>query len=1028
MKKILFGLALLSGLSYANAQNSMCAENIDFENNNFDNWHLYLGTCCVNGQLIINDFETGPISNRHLLTSGSGSDQYGGFPIVAPESGSYTLKLGNSGNGKEAERARYILDVPNGIDKYSLIIRYAIVLENPNHQAHQQPRFLISVYDSTTGTPIECSTLNYIARNNIPGFLTSKFNSNVIYKPWTPLFLDLSAYSGKKIVFEFASGDCSQGGHFGYGYVDMSCGIYTNTQYTCNNYTFTTLSGPFGYKSYEWLDENFSFLGAAKSIQVATPNHSKRYYVVVTPYDGFGCTDTLPVDLMISDLALKMTPDTMICVNSPFQLFNSASAGPLFQPLSYVWLRDTTELSCVRCLNPLTSPTQDATMYVLNVSDSKGCSITDTVWLTKKKIQLDIQPPDLIQCLSTKALFYVGTDGNTERFYQWYKNGQALIPENKITLEINPLHYSDTGFYHVKINNGCDTLQSDSVKLGISPKPQILIQPKDLASCIGMQGKLSSTSIAALHYQWYKDGIKLTNKTRDSLFFNAVQPADTGFYYLMIAGACDTIYSDTVSLTLNPPTAIISHPASVKVCEGSSASFYVKGTGSGTLSYQWFKNSTPIAGATRDSLNLFSVSQKDIAQYSVTVAAGCDIQVSKSAALSLFPKTPEVFDDSTLVCITGGWLEISGYFNYLWNTGEQTSRIPITKEGLYWVRYADSNQCTGMDTTRVIFDPLPTISAGSDTILCNEATLQLNAAIFNYYSFHWLKTEAGSFDDILRLNPIVKLKPLIGKKLIVLEAENKCGINRDTIEVELRAKLKAEFHPAKSPVCLMGDPVELIPNHTGGDFYGTYVSSQKFYPQATGTFPISYKYGSLGCIDTFTTFISVISNPVAAFSFNPDSPAVNQYIQFKSNSKNAHRILWNFHTGEQFVKSELNYAYLADGLFPVKLYAFNIACVDSIEKLIPVEFSRLWVPNAFTPGKDEINDSFKAITYNIRIGSIRIYDKWGKELYYSDDLSKGWDGNYGGKPCPADVYTYSIQYIKRGGQPDEQSGTVTLFR
>lgn len=55
--------------------------------------------------------------------TGNGTDAYGGFPVVSPGSGNYSLKLGNSNTGAEAERARYYIKVPPGSGKQLLIYR-----------------------------------------------------------------------------------------------------------------------------------------------------------------------------------------------------------------------------------------------------------------------------------------------------------------------------------------------------------------------------------------------------------------------------------------------------------------------------------------------------------------------------------------------------------------------------------------------------------------------------------------------------------------------------------------------------------------------------------------------------------------------------------------------------------------------------------------------------------------------------------------------------------------------------------------
>src|SRR4051812_34546070 len=111
----------------ASAQAVTCPANIDFTLGNFNNWSCYTGTCCP----INTPTNSGPVANRHVITTGAGVDSYGGFPIVAPGGGTYSMKRGNDLTGAQAERIRYYIPVPAGFNNYSFIFKYAAVLQDP---------------------------------------------------------------------------------------------------------------------------------------------------------------------------------------------------------------------------------------------------------------------------------------------------------------------------------------------------------------------------------------------------------------------------------------------------------------------------------------------------------------------------------------------------------------------------------------------------------------------------------------------------------------------------------------------------------------------------------------------------------------------------------------------------------------------------------------------------------------------------------------------------------------------------------
>jgi hypothetical protein len=172
------GLCLLMGIvlmSESRAQQTLvCPKNIDFELGNLSIWKPFTGSCCP---IVANT--AGAATGRHTIVSGTGTDPYGGFPIVPAGGGLYALKLGNNGTGAQAEKARYHVRIPSGVNNYSLIYRYAVVFQDPGHTAAQQPRFEVKTFDSATNQSISCNTHTYIAASNLPGFVRSTVNTSV---------------------------------------------------------------------------------------------------------------------------------------------------------------------------------------------------------------------------------------------------------------------------------------------------------------------------------------------------------------------------------------------------------------------------------------------------------------------------------------------------------------------------------------------------------------------------------------------------------------------------------------------------------------------------------------------------------------------------------------------------------------------------------------------------------------------------------------------------------------------------------
>jgi len=95
---------------------------------------------------------------------------------------------------------------------------------------------------------------------------------------------------------------------------------------------------------------------------------------------------------------------------------------------------------------------------------------------------------------------------------------------------------------------------------------------------------------------------------------------------------------------------------------------------------------------------------------------------------------------------------------------------------------------------------------------------------------------------------------------------------------------------------------------------------------------------------------------------------------------------------------------------------------------------RIYIPNAFTPNGDNVNDLFYIMGYGIeRIKSIRIYNRWSNLIFEktnieANDRLQGWDGLIKGQHAPPGVFTYTAEIICSDGGIIPVSGTVILIR
>ncbi len=687
-----YGLACLAGWTFMfalQANGQTCPPNIDFEAGNTSNWQFFTGYCCP----INTPTNSGAVFNRHTITSGTGLDFYGSFPIVAPGGGSYSLKLGNSSSGAEAERARYYVHVPSGTGNYSLIYRYAVVFQNPGHQAADQPRFEVRAYDSATGLNVSCAQFTYVSASSLPGFQLSPYGSQVYYKSWSTASLNLSGQGGKTIAVDFASGDCDLGGHFGYGYIDLTCSLFQIVSVNCNGSPITTLSAPPGFQYYYWYNASYTFMGSGQTINIATPPATTQYHVVLTPYAGYGCPDTLTTTVSVSSLNLAVTNDTFSCGATPITL--SAMATGSASSYTYSWT-PAAGLSCTNCANPVANPAV-STKYRVTVQDNNGCSKTDST-------QLTVGP--FAHALTSDALCFGSADG---RAVVSYTEGS---PPYSVAWNSTPAQNSDTAFnlpagtYTALVTDGHGCTDTAVAIVG-QPAALAISVSGTPALCFGAGNGTATVSAAG-------------GTTPYSFLWNTAPAQQTASVSGLSSGTYTVVTTDfqgcadTSSVVISePPILDVAIDTQINVsCYGynnGSATAVVQG---GTQPYAFTWTTAPVqqsAVATALAAGSYILTVVDSNGCSDTAMAM--ITEPSALSLSIFSENVRCFGDSTGVAVvtpSGG----TAPYVYQWAVSPQqnTDTAKLLPAGSYGVVVTDQNGCAA-NATATVAQPVSPLSA-----------------------------------------------------------------------------------------------------------------------------------------------------------------------------------------------------------------------------------------------------------------------------------------------------------------------------
>lgn len=408
-----------------------CPPNINLEYGNFINWEsntgkVTLGTAPSN--IITWDNPTW-LSNtglpiRHEIIDRNNAspsiDYWGNFPVNPPYGGGrYAMRLGSDKNdplslsplpNALSDGIRYKISVPTNIENFGIIYSYAVVFENPNHPDNihsyeEQPRFIARFYEPG-GDTLSCANFTYVASDPLPGFDTSarfKIDSAsgrypgginfalVKFKTWSSVFINLNKFKGKTLFVEFTTTDCTKRGHFGYAYVDvLECAAPVTAEISCSGSAINsvTLTAPPGFKNYEWWNFNYSKkLGSGDTLKVSGIKENEKVNLEVTPFDRFGCKDTLSTLVKVKSSSIPgiRYPTVYTGMNMNTQL-KARGIGSLYQWLPQSGLNDNNRI------DPVFNFNKDVE-YLIRILNTNGCQTIDTLNVLIED-EADILVPD----------------------------------------------------------------------------------------------------------------------------------------------------------------------------------------------------------------------------------------------------------------------------------------------------------------------------------------------------------------------------------------------------------------------------------------------------------------------------------------------------------------------------------------------------------------------------------------------------------------------------------------------------------
>lgn len=554
-------------------------------------------------------------------------------------------------------------------------------------------------------------------------------------------------------------------------------------------------------------------------------------------------------------------------------------------------------------------------------------------------------------------------------------------------------------------------------------------------------------------YSWLGPSV-VTGQTNDSAYVN-----QAGAYTVNMTTATGCTISKTINVTNVPPVVTASIIGSPAICLGGNVTL----SASGGVSYLWWNTSVTTSSMTVSptTSTTYIVEVKDnlgctdTAQTTVIIAPSpnsdfspndvCLNQPINFTNLSSVPSGTitawswNFGDGSPMVFIQSPshfYPNIGSYVTSLVVTSNNGCKDTLVKNVVVHplpdAQFSTDNFCNG---SIVPFSDLSTLS-GTDILQIwswnfgdgspvtnNQNTLHLYPGTGNYTTQLLVSSNFGCKDSVTK---VVTINP---NPIVNFTAPDTAGCDTLCVYFQSLASITG------------GNIASYSWNYGDGSAAGTSSIAEHCYTNNSVLLPVTFNVSltvtsDSGCVTSLTknNYIIVNPNPIANFTAQPDiTSIVDPIITFNNLSSGENG--WNWSFGDlttTSISDPLPHTYPDTAKYLITLIVSNqYSCFDTTYKTITIEPNwAFFVPNAFTPNADGINDSFQGYGFGLLKYEMMIFDRWGNEIYRTKDYNFPWDGtaNNGKNIAQRDVYVYLINIEEVKGRYHSYKGVVTLVR
>ncbi len=739
---------------------------------------------------------------------------------------------------------------------------------------------------------------------------------------------------------------------------------------------------------------------------------------------GGNCTDS-------SELTIRVFPgffpgfenSTPVCVGQPVT-FTDTTLTHYGVVDSWSWnfgdgttLADTSHLA----VPSYTFNTPGVYTVSLDVGNSKGCqkNITRQITVNPSPVT-SILPGDTTYCGLDSLQLSASGSGN----FSW-SPATNIIGANTA----NPLVFPTTPTeYIVEIeSNGCRARDTIVVTPLFNLANSITASPASICEGDTLTLSGSSNQNVGVTWQW-NNGSTLSSTGEQSV---SAFPVSTTTYTLTTTWGenCVATASQTINVT---PLAIPDAGPDTTFCTGQGG-VTLQATGGAT--YQW----SPSAGLSNPNISNPVATPATSTEYIVSVGVnGCARLRNDTVWVEVRQKPEVTMPNDTLICVIDTLsLQTIAQGDYNWSPAYNISSTSVQNPDVspdvpttYYLTVTDQYGCYRLDSVFVDVKADVTINAGTDTTICLTDSFVMGASS-DGLSYSWSPSTGLSNPNIL--NPVAN--PDATTDYVVTANIGNC---------ERSASVRVTVVPYPDanagddiPVCI-GLNTQL--QATGGSSYSwepaTFLNDPNI-PNPTVTQPsqttqyIVTVTDNLGCPKPVKDTVIVQVIPQLNVNAGPSDTSIVEGQPLYLNATGAMTYVWtpdvalsNAFIHNPVSTTESNILYTVTGTD-----AYGCRGSDTINVTVFLVDADMYVPTAFTPNNDGLNDEIKPILLGMKsLNYFRVYNRFGQLVFATSEIGKGWNGIFAGKPQDPGTFVWYAEGVTFKGQVRQKKGYVILIR